>query len=341
MKKQLPLLITALMLLLAGCEKQINLDLDALDPEVVVRATGDNDSPLQLRLTYSRPTFGTFYVPDTGDFFLGINGASVTLTVNGIDKSPASSSDGNYSFAYTPQPGDNLTLSVNVPGHKTGSTTTEVPQKPVSTNPTVDFADEYYSITNFTVRFSLNDRADTKDYYSIRLFLLDTIYYTQYNLDSTIAAYDTVIFKNYLDFSCVDYTVITNTGIDAIDTEDAYATNKYWGEDFLFTDANINGLSHQFTLLPQDYGYGYGYYDEEHWGDMTHYWEQTHGYTWFLEVSALSRDNFLYQQSINAYEDDELVSLFGEPVQIHSNIDGGIGIFAIKSRTVIQLPIHD
>ena len=62
-----------------------------------------------------------------------------------------------------------------------------------------------------------------------------------------------------------------------------------------------------------------------------------------LEVVSLSRDHYLYQATKESYNGDAILDFFTEPVQIHSNIQGGIGIFGVasKSRIKVNVPTHD
>lgn len=337
MRKTFYIIVAAL--LLTACEKQVDIDVDALEPEVVVKALGEVDSPLQVRLTYSRPTFGTFYVRDGESYFKPITDATVTLKANGAAVGTAVGDDGDYSFAYAPQPGDRLVLSIEVPGHETVSAEAEVPQLPQAGN--VSASGEGQNIFNKVVHFTLTDQAGSDDYYSVRLRVHEVSYNTEYDNEGAVISRDTADYEYYADFSCTDYTVISNSDIDI---EDPEAANTYWGDELLFTDANISGLSHEFRLQLRGYGYGYydeDYYDDDYYDDGTHRWEHEVVVTCRLEVSALSRDSYFYLQSIDAYDYDDILSLFGEPVQIHSNVNGGIGIFGVKSRLTLNVPLND
>ena len=57
---------------------------------------------------------------------------------------------------------------------------------------------------------------------------------------------------------------------------------------------------------------------------MTEYHAQV-----ILEVTNPTRDLYLFRQTVDSYSYDDLLGTFTEPVQIHSNIDGGIGIFGV------------
>lgn len=325
--------------LAAGCEKQIDIDIEDRTPEVVVRSLGQTDSPLQVRLTYSRPTFSTYYVPYGGNRFEEITGATVALSCNGAAPITATENDhGNYKFPYSPQPGDRLSLTVSVAGRQPLSAVAEVPGRPVVAD--VRLEEQSDNADERRLTFSLLDDASSAVYYAVRVRCHQTIYYAEHlaeNYDS-ITARDTVVRDYYVDFSCTDYTLVAGGGLEDMDPEDPEAASTYWGDELLFSDANISGLAHSITLTLQRYNYGYDYsYDDPHIGDGSHYWTQTDSCQYHLEVSALSRDAFLYLNTVDAYDDDALLSLFREPIQIHGNISGGIGIFAVRSLTTVSL----
>ena len=56
-----------------------------------------------------------------------------------------------------------------------------------------------------------------------------------------------------------------------------------------------------------------------------------------LVVTTYSRDRYLYEVTEQMYEDDPYATLFSEPVQIHTNINGGIGIFGASARTSFSI----
>lgn len=331
--------LAALVMLLAACEKQIDIDVDARQPEVVVRALGETGEPLAVRLTYSRPVFGTFYVPNGEGYFKEIADATVSLSVDGSPHSGVNVDGGNYTFAYQPQAGDHLVLSVAVPGHKTVTAEAVVPHKPAVSGIGVSHnTDQDRGIRNNTIAFTLADPASSTDYYSVRLRCHETSIYTKYDADSNIVWTDTTRNEYYCDFKCTDYTVISSTGIDVIDPEDPDAANTYVGDEMLFSDANINGNQHQFKLEPYGY-YEYEDYDNYYGYDTIERYMNSRDY--YLEVSAISRDTYMYLQSVDAYDYDEVLSLFSEPVQIHSNVSGGIGIFGIRTKVSFKLQLND
>ena len=340
MKKTLILIAT--MLLLAACEKQIDIDIEYTESQVVVMSQNNNDDPVSLTLTYSRPVFGTYYIRNGEDYFQQITDATATLSVNGASSITATRNGNTYTFAYTPQANDQLNLSIAVPGHEAVTATATVPHTPSLTN--INFRREGTSMhyeTYFdssTVSFTLTDNNATTDYYSIRLRCIDTAVLVNRDYRDSILGYDTVYHDRYLDFECVDYLIVHSSDLGSLVGDlDPTGTSTYYGDELLFTDAEINGLSHTIKLSPSSYHYN-DYYEEEYYyyGEMTEYHARL-----ILEVTNLTRDLYLFRQTIDNYSYDDLLGTFTEPVQIHSNIDGGIGIFGVGVRQTSTFRFND
>lgn len=333
MKKILNILAAAL--LLTACEKQIDIDIENSESMVVVKASNEAGSPMVVDLTYSRPTFGSFYVRYGEDYFPKVTDATVTLCVEGGATETATRNGGTYTFAHIPQTGEELKLTVSVPGHDEVTSTATVPAMPAisaidTSNIGNDYEYGYYSpALNTTINFTITDPTETADFYSIRLREVASTVITQYDNNRNIISRDTSVDDNYMWFSCTDYLLVNSTDIeDVLDVEDPTASSTYYGREMLFTDATINGQSHRIKITPE-YGFTYEYIDY----DADHV-EHTTTVTLYLEVTALTRDVYLYRQTMNNYDYDEILSFFSEPTQLHSNINGGIGIFGVSTKTV-------
>ncbi len=292
-------LITAAIVLMAGCMKPIDIDIQQIEPKVVVNADVMADSAVAVRLTLSR-----FFLAD-GDF-RQIDNATVSLAVNNNSPlSPSAQIGGNYSFSYVPTAGDTLTLRVSAPGHGEVKAQTVVPMPAsVSGFKVTKMSDDDYE-QKLQVRFTLNDDGSRDDYYFIRLWQvrygIDTI-----RIDPENYVVDTLHFEDHLFFDCSDYDIVDQTNALALIEDD----DRPYGE-LLFDDATINGQSHEVILNTAVYSYSYPDSDIR------------------LEVITLSRDRYLYEKSVEAGDDD--FEIFSEPVQIHCNVDGGIGLFSART----------
>ena len=333
MKKALPY-IPILLLLLSSCEKQIPIDIDDQEAKVVVRAQGETDIPLSMTLTKSIPVFGVSYSSNGGSQFPTVTNAQVSIVVNNTSTPiTATSYENHYTLPYIPQEGDHIDLHIDVPGYPPLTASTIVPPKPLvgdlqlteSRQTNIDGYEE----VNLTLFVPLTDREATADYYCITLNRYDTVFYTYYNDTGAIIDYDTMT-DIVSWFECQDQLIVTD--IDPAAALEGAAVPIFFGSEMLFSDQRINGVSHNIELNPDLYLGSYqseGYYrNGQYYPNFTF----TLHCAFVVEVSALTHDDYLYRKTTESAYGDEFTNFFSEPVQIHSNIDGGIGIFSINSK---------
>lgn len=297
MKKTLIIAVTAL--LWAGCEKEIAIDLDYQEPHVVVKAAGTALEPLTVNITKSKPVFG---LHTEGEGFPHVTDATVTLTVNGGAPLTATGVENNYTFGYLPTPGDSLKLRVEVPGFDPITAADAVPLMANISEPTMDSTGEQWGYPEYTVRFTLDDPAGEGNYYSVRLFSVSHYHEGGSTFDDT----------SYLSFSCNDI-LLTSNDITTILNYGPEETDRFDGFELFFTDESIDGRQHNIEL--KFFSYGYSETD------------------YYLEVDTYTRDMYLYRQTMDNSMNDlaEVMGYLSEPVQIHSNLEGGWGIFAFRT----------
>ncbi len=330
MKRITPFLLTLSALLLAACEeKVIDIDPGDIEKKVVAIAQVEADSTISLRLTYSR-----FFL-DTRPF-AEIADATVALTVNGTASAASVNHDGgNYTIAYTPQPGDRLALRVDVPGRGTVTSETTVPETPVAGNVRVTYGTDTYGDSTLTIYFRLSDDGSQANYYGIRVRKEDTLFHAyNYNPYNDSISIDTTFRSYYTQFSCKDVMITDNTDL-ALVLNDGTVTSSW----LPFTDDKFNGKDHEVAIsynIYRDYD-SYDTWYENYEGQYVDHYRYSRPRV-FVEVISYTRDRYLYEVTTNSYSDDFLSTMFTEPVLIHTNVNGGIGIFAAVSRTVIELP---
>lgn len=336
MKTALPY-ISILLLLLSACEKQIPIDIEDQEAKVVVHAQGETDSPLSMTITKSIPVFGMSYSSDGVSQFPRVTDAQVSITVNGSSTPITASSIGNrHTLPYNPQEGDHIDLRIEVPGYPTLSSSTTVPAKPqvgdlrlTESRQTNTDGNEDLNLTLFV---PLTDREATADYYSITLERYDTAIYTYYDDTGAVIDHDTLI-DIVSWFECQDQLIVTE--IDPADALDGVTVPTFFGSEMLFSDQRINGVSHNIELNPYLYLGSYqaeGYYHNDQYCPNFTF---TLRCAFVVNVYSLSHDDYLYRKTLQSAYGDDLMGFFAEPVQIHSNIDGGIGIFSIKSKKTL------
>lgn len=309
--------------LLASCEKMIDIDVDDLQPQLVVEALGSTEGPLTVVLTESRPVFGIHY-SDEG--FPRITDASVTLTVNGAAPLSAIRDSNCYTLPYIPQAGDSLALRIERPGHTPATASAIVPVAPtvgpIERTTTTTNTEFYNNVVTFSI--PLSDPGASTDYYYITLHRTDTIICTHLNNDSTIAAIDTTYnSSNWLE--CHDQLVVTD--VDMLGMIDEMGAPSFSGKVLLFSDERFNGQTHNIQISD------YFYVDDYSLRDNSPITRIVVHSTYTIDVASLSRDTYLYLHSRQALEySDEFTGFFSEPVQLLTNIDGAIGIFGIANK---------
>ena len=314
---------TIIALLAAACEKVIDIDPSQSERKVVVGAAIEAGDSIEVDLSYSR-----FFLDDRP--CPAIDNATVRLTVDGTGTLAATSgANGRYRLGGTAQAGQTLRLDVSVPGHESVSAITRVPQAVL---PTAARASAGSEPTSRTIRFRLPDNASEENYYSLRIhYEVDTVFLPRQDLQGRIS-YDTLArgtHEGYATIKCNDYQIAGgDAGLDAIASNDEGVQTLY------FTDHNINGRNCELTLSA--YGIGTAHFTLGEDGEPIYAYTSRPRLT--LELASLCRDRYLYEVSSAAYAANILLNMLGEPVQIHTNIEGGIGIFAARTQT--QTPIY-
>lgn len=355
----------ALIVALAACTKPIEFNGDVTESQVVLQSKITAGDSIKVRLCWSRFFLdpSPFRMIDNATLQLSVDGTVVPVTAT------YSPSEALYTLGYIPQPGDSLSIVAFVPGHEPVSASTVVPANPrlngaTSTQTTPADYDSYID-AEYAVRFRLDDPEGEQNYYSISASAtIDYVYvdysashittsivtqydttYT-YNADSTdstmvliqhnievhdtLIVFDTTTENINVGFRCRDYLIIPQNAISL--DEESYFNELY------FTDANINGLSHEIQLtIPID-AYYMNHHDYEPYYGLYYDSYIPSSLRINLEVTSFSRDLYLYEQTTQQ-QTDELGGIISEPVQIHSNIDGGYGIFA--ARTSVVIPVGD
>ena len=364
MKKYLYIISCVVALAVTACTKPIEFTGDVTESQVVMQSKITAGDSIKLRLSWSR-----FFL-DAMPFRM-IEDATLTLTVNGTVMPTTvdySQTEGIYTIGYCPLPGDTLSIVARVPGHEPVGAVTVVPAAPdVSGMSAMQVAQtdvDYYSDLQYVVRFRLDDPEEEANFYAISVRTImnyiridydssyitygsETYYDTTYNYNAdstdstmvliehtidvrdTVIVFDTIPYEYDASFNCRDYLIIPQSSV-VIDAEESY-------NELYFTDANINGLSHEIQInIPlynyyESMGYDYDF-------NVSYRLYDTSSMRIMLEITSFSRDLYLYEQTTSQQE-DELTGIISEPVQIHSNIDGGYGIFAARTIKSIEIPV--
>lgn len=316
MKKTIHIAATLLLLSgMVGCTKQIEFTGEETDPMPVVVSFPEADSTFNVRLSYSR-----FFL--TRDDFAPINDASFSFEVNGNTPNIAveRTDEGVYHVPMALAAGDTMTMHLTIPGKKELTAGCRVPQAPEVTDVEVEpnividtfwwqrnYADSTVKLTasgNASFKLVLHDPASRGNYYAVRAYAIDSATGSRKSLNVSIS--DDLLY----DVNVADEII------------EIASTDLSYGKQALFTDERINGQNH--TLEGEVYLYSN--YDDSF--DST--------FTLQLQVCTITRDVYLYWATLKSQQDADGDFLFmTEPVQIHTNVTGGIGILgAVGPRRI-------
>ena len=316
-----PLIIAALMTVgFVSCEKVIEFNGDITDPYIVVISKPESDSTWMMRISQSRFFLSSADIPS-------IDNAQVIVTVNGNETTATSEGSGMYNTGIVPQPGDSLSIRVIAPNRGEVTAGCRIPQRPEVSDLTIEYDTNTYEYSwtdiddslhvegyiegNINLHFKLHDPSNERNYYMVRL----ATYYMYEWTYRWIEIDDDILFD-------ID---ATNEVFDLYDDED----NN--GSAVSFSDERINGQTHPITI-------------SMYIGNLTsstHYENsipELEFYPTRIEVYAISRDQYLYNKTLRAANNqDDFSQIISEPVQVHSNINGGIGILGASSKTVLNV----
>ena len=305
----------------ASCEKVIEFNGDITDPYIVVLSQPEADSTWMLRVSQSRFFLSSAAIPE-------INNAQVHFTVNGItaDNLATYEGDGVYNTSIIPQPGDSLELRVSVPNRGEVTATCRIPQRPAVSDFRIEYDTTIYEYTwndyytdsthierdlngSINLHFKINDPANERNYYMVRL----ATYVGEWSYRN-IDVDDNILFD-------IDATN------EVFGFEDDDPTS---GVYVLFTDERIDGNAHPTTVSVYVGSICERTYSSDPNEDFTFYPAR-------LEIYSISRDLYLYLKTLRAAGDqDEFTQILSEPVQVHTNINGGIGVLGASAKTIIN-----
>lgn len=317
MKKITILLALTALVLASSCRKVVEFNGSQTDALPVLICQPEVGIPVALRLSYSN-----FFLREAN--FPAINNATIHADLNGTPDAAAFSytEKGIYLSDLILSPGDTLTLRISVPDHGELTAGCRMPMPPAVSDLTVlsDFTldtfpsydnpnDTLITINEYSLdfRFTINDPANVDNYYQLKAFLLDPTNNQKRYL--TLNINDDVLFEQ------------DPTG-DYFDLDMQVPFN--YGTQILFSDDRINGLSHIVRGQIE--------------GISNHIFHR--GTKLYLEVSSLSRDAYLYQVTLrNQQQNGDVLSIINEPVRIHSNVEGGIGILGACTPILVEFPL--
>lgn len=328
------------LILLCSCEKEIAFNGEITSPLVVINSYITPDSIVSAHVSQSM-----FFLKDSVSL-KNITNADVSVWVNGVFKEKMNPvENGTYWGTYRPLVGDIVKLIVKVPSKDEVTSVATIYSQPIvnSIDTTLLITGERYMINtsstssnggpvvysydtigktlirfiDYTLKF--NDNATEKNYYRL---VVDTK--NIYNVTDPITNQkrDSITDNYYFDFN--DVVSVNNSSIDPT----SLTGGPIPGTFAVFSDELFNGKTYSLTFSTNENIYYYkptynSYYKTKNPDRKEIY----------VYLQSISKDLYLYLKSRAASESSGN-SFFSEPIQIHNNIVGGIGIFGSYTSSV-------
>jgi len=285
-----------------SCRKVIDMDIADSEKHLVVNCLLSTDSVLNMYVGRSLGLLEDDYNSNSL-----VNNATIQLFEDGVFVeelqfcgTPEYELVNSYKSTITPKIGSTYSIEVSAPGYPTVSANCVIPERVEIGSLSTYFTINEWGEEILQMSIGLNDNAATENYYQIGLSSINTYEYYDYELDSLI----TYSQKEDLWAYPVDPWLdnIANTSENGLS----------------FSDATFNGTNIVLNLSTYIYSYN------------------TNETKILIDLYSISKEYYNYLKSKSLYEESD--PAFSEPVQIFSNIENGLGIFAgasISSDSVI------
>ncbi len=287
-----------------SCEKEVHIPIEFTKSKLVVNALFNTDSLWNIEISASK------YIYDTTEIPL-INNAQVTVT-NSKNNNIVLTNQGNgiyTSLTEKPEIGELYTLEVSHNDYENVSASNQLPGGIAIQNigwGQQEFLNgELYRKINLTFQ----DNPE-KEYYLIRV----SGTFWEKKKDSITGKIDSILVRHPMDF------VSQNASVTDLNSKMDY-------NSISFTDDLFNGNNYTFDILLSDY-YFTGVYGKE---DIVQ--------TIYISLSRISKEYYWYETSYQAYLNSNEGKFFSQPVQVYTNIENGLGIFAGFSTTIDTINI--
>jgi len=313
---------------LFSCETEIPFDGTVSDPVLVVNCLVCSDSVVRANVSVSR-----FFLDNDGDFPF-VSNATVALYVNGAFVENLSHVEkGIYQGNYKPIEGENIRLNVSASGYEPVWAEVGIPTATLGfqidstitksdtsfitmgnygnsyedyvSNPTMETVGiRWANIHEYKLTF--NDPSGEKNYY--RLVMFESTKSGVYMNSNYLNDFDDIVFGT------------KNENLDGIFTESEY--DRY----NIFSDELIDGKTHTITInYQQEFN---KYYEQPNNKDTSLVYERSVTF----DLQAISQSYFLYLSSLKALAVAD--PFMSEPVQVYTNIKGGLGIMGARTNAV-------
>ncbi|MCA1752133.1 MAG: DUF4249 domain-containing protein [Cryomorphaceae bacterium] len=295
------LIASALLLSTGACTKFIDFEGEDSTPRLVVNGAFQPDSVFEIELSNSLGFIDISQIQPRTDGSVAVydgNGSFVdSLTHIG---------DGRYRSNVTAAVGNTYTVRASSGAFGEVSATDYIPDiMPIDSWDTASAAssDPFFDNSGLDIFFTLSDPAGSENFYMVEVFE-SAGYYIDYVMDPSTGEFvqDTI----YLDFGPQKLYLSTTDQVLLSEADGFADGGELYGETFFFSDRLFNGNIRRFQLR-LDYYSGIANLE--------------------IRLTSASQSYWRYRRTIDRY-DYSSGDPFSEPVQVFTNIEGGLGIWA-------------
>ena len=296
-------------MLFASCDIVVDLDIPEHERVLVVNSILTTDSMINASISHSVGAFdassisyvnnATVEVYEDG-ILLGEMDEQVSYSYNYMDELDSTYA---YNFNQNPVAGKIYSYEIVHPDYEAVRAETTVPAAvKLIVNDVTLLSEEDY-VKHYRVRFSFND-ASEDNFYRLRLRNPNTYYGFDY-------------------FESNDASMISSAGVQSDGA-------TFYGDEALFNDEMFNGTEKEISI---------DFFDSNKffWGEEPDDDFETE-YT--LELTSVSESYYTYIRSLRAHFDNQDQFIFaGEPVQVFTNIENGLGVLGSMSLDTMLLEL--
>lgn len=323
------MVIAALLLVATGCINEIDYDLSGAPDRIVVNAIWSSDE--QEHIVYLSKSEAYRISPD-------IDTADVRCYVNGALKAIADSvwsiwgKDDGLTLCYRIKaelhPGDSVSLAATLPGHSLLASSVVPPAPEVSIDTVCTHASSWPFIPyrRYDISCTVKDIPGHVSYYRL--------YRPSVHVEGWWRHAGTLVDAKDFPY-----------GLKIDETDPIFKNSSFYFPEMLSRDVTFvhSGLSNVTHVFPDDsfrngtHGFSYAFdYNSFHPSGSYNLVK----YTVRFRIGSLSEAEYLYLLAYNA----SVVSShdpLSEPVSLPSNIEGGLGVFAVEGTYSLELHAPD
>lgn len=292
MKNLLPLFLILSALTLSNCTKEIEFDAQDIAPRIVVNSLFTNDSIWSAHISRSVGVLET-------TSYTTIDNASVNIFDDNANLVTTLTHQGNGLYTsptgITPQANQSYTIEASASGYESVNASNSIPSAvPIYQLDTVTSTNnDGETILEATITFQ--DPPNVSNYYMLEVFVTG-MYYDEWEQDS-------IEIREPLQISCDDINVETVNRFNFGGFENTYLY-------LMLKDQNFDGENYSLTFSVINYA---------ELKEMDLFGE--------IRLVNTSEEYFNYLKSFNMYQ-RTINNPFATPVQVYSNVNNGMGIFA-------------